>query len=206
VIARSIDVLVMLAGGLALGWLLTTEFAPPVDRADETVAAAPEPPASPAPALPRAQSAPADCPEVRAPTAPAPAPSARLPDRQPPLPAVYLDLLGPPAATPNAPHPGEIYGRFAREARDEPWALAMEAGIEDWATRVPEHGGLDIDFAECRTRLCVIAGHTPNGDTTALSQLPNEGWWQASTRNDLRIRSMHNDSADFVLFVRRHAN
>jgi hypothetical protein len=200
-IVRSIDALVMLAGGFIVGWLLVPEtqpLPPPVEPApvDE--------PALSVPAAPEPQVAPADCPEaavVEPP--PPPVPQATL---QPPLPEVYQRIVGPTTAELGGFAPYVAYANFAREPRDEAWATAMEAGMGDWADRVASPESVRIDYAECRTRSCIVAGHAETGDTTILGRLTAEGWWQATGSVDIRMRSARNDSADFVVFVHRYAN
>jgi hypothetical protein len=122
------------------------------------------------------------------------------------LPDAYLEIVGP---FENTKRPLETYDRyvaFAQDDRDESWAAAMEAGIANFAARQFEIDGTVVDFAECRSRFCVIAGHSPTGQTARFGSIRGEGWWQAAGPASKSVTSGHDGSLLYVLIYERYAN
>jgi hypothetical protein len=122
-----------------------------------------------------------------------------------PIPEVYLDMIGYPEDSTPAPDRYDRYVAFARDVRDEPWAAAMEAGIANFAARLNQMEVV-VEYIECRSLYCVIAGYSPTGSTAQLWDMRDTGWWQAAGAGADIVQSGRDGQADFVLFVERYAN
>lgn len=98
------------------------------------------------------------------------------------IPSVYRDLVGP--IPPPRLSSAEIHALFEREPRDEPWAYAMEAGINDHIANFGAGQGTVVEYVECRSRYCEIAGFGKEGYeqgfSKTLSDIARSGWWQAA--------------------------
>lgn len=123
-----------------------------------------------------------------------------------PVPDVYRGMIGPLAERTPTPTSYDRYVAFARDVRDEPWAAAMEAGIANWSARRNPSADSTIEYFECRSRFCVIAGHSSRGSSRSLSTMRDEGWWLAEGDGMLAVSSGRDSSLDFILFVERYAD
>lgn len=122
-----------------------------------------------------------------------------------PIPEVYLDMIGYPEDGTSTPDRYDRYLAFARDVRDESWAAAMEAGIANFAARLNQMEVV-VEYIECRTLYCVIAGHSPTGSQGQLGDMRDTGWWQAAGVGADIVQSGRDGQDDFVLFVERYAN
>lgn len=98
------------------------------------------------------------------------------------LPEAYYSLLEPPNRRALAPH--ELAARFAGEPRDEAWAYTMELGMNQHIAGSPNLGGTVIEYVECRTTACLMAGYVePGFENTSqnlIREMSTTGWWQLS--------------------------
>lgn len=123
-----------------------------------------------------------------------------------PVPEVYRDIVGPLAEQTSGPEPYDLYVAFAHDVRDEPWAAAMEAGIANWSAGKHPSAEPVIDYVECRSSICVIAGHSSTGSRALLGSMRDEGWWQAEGAPMGVVYSGHDGSVEFLTFVTRYAD
>ncbi len=95
------------------------------------------------------------------------------------LPEDYYFMLEPPEDQPITT--AERAVRFAEEARDESWAYTMELGINQHVA-VATPVGTVIEYVECRTTTCMMAGYTQpgfeNGSRALIGEMGRTGWWQ----------------------------
>jgi len=91
-------------------------------------------------------------------------------------------MLEPPSRRGLAPY--ELVARFAGEPRDESWAYTMELGINQHLTASTSLEGTVVEYVECRTTACVMAGYVQPGMEDSSQELIREmsatGWWQLS--------------------------
>ena len=96
------------------------------------------------------------------------------------LPAVYSEVIGSPQ--PKRLRVADRHAIFLTEPRDEAWASAMESGISNYLADNASNLSFRVEFVECRSEHCEIAGYVPEGyldDTSDLRNgLRNSGWWQ----------------------------
>ena len=96
------------------------------------------------------------------------------------LPAVYSEVIGSPQ--PKRLRVADRHAIFLTEPRDEAWASAMESGINNYLADNASNLSFRVEFVECRSEHCEIAGYVPEGyldDTSDLKNgLKNSGWWQ----------------------------
>lgn len=96
------------------------------------------------------------------------------------LPAVYSEVIGSPQ--PKRLRVADRHAIFLTEPRDEAWASAMESGISNYLADNASNLSFRVEFVECRSEHCEIAGYVPEGyldDTSDLRNgLKNSGWWQ----------------------------
>jgi hypothetical protein len=200
VIRRLADAAVTAAVGVVAGWLLAAMI-PAAPRPGSGPVPAEHPKSTPKASAPRGATSAGreNCPRVFA-TSPASVNASREP-----LPGVYRDMIGPVQDKNPMQWAYDSYAAFARDVRDETWASTMEAGITVWA------GGLDgremvIDYVECRSKYCLIAGYELRGNTAQIGDLPAAGWWQADGSLSSHMVSGRDGRTDFVLFVDRYGN
>lgn len=97
------------------------------------------------------------------------------------IPSAYGALVGP--VPPPRLSTAEIHALFEKEPRDEPWAFAMEAGIHEHIANFGAGKGTVVEYVECRSQYCEIAGYADKGqsaDTGFYLAMTESGWWQAS--------------------------
>ena len=118
-----------------------------------------------------------------------------------PVPDVYRGLIGPLGEQTSTPKPYDLYVAFARDVRDEPWAAAMEAGIANWSAGRNPSAEAVIDYIECRSSSCMVAGHSPTGNLGFLGKIRDQGWWQGEGAS-MKVGY----SGDILLFFNRYAD
>ena len=121
------------------------------------------------------------------------------------IPSAYRDLVDPIPR--HRPSPLEIHAIFEKEPRDETWAAAMEAGIRDHYARFGAAEKTVVEYVECRSKYCEIAGFREkdfSGVTgRVFSDMTKSGWWQADGGDN--YISGHADGVDrFVIIVTRY--
>lgn len=121
------------------------------------------------------------------------------------IPSVYRDLVGP-IPTPTISNVEKLE-RFENEPRDEPWAFAMETGINNHIAEFGTVGGRVVEYVECRSQQCWIAGLIDKGHQGStgrpLNDMRRSGWWQAEGGGD-SITVNTNGLTRFVLIYRRY--
>lgn len=202
-IGRFADVAITFAAGLTIGYLISV-----VDKGGSNapleqvsnVSTPATPPEVESAQVTSTESAEASCPEVTR--------DIQQADfvTQEPMPRVYRDMIGPLTEQTAASEPYDLYAAFAREGRDEPWAVAMESGIANWSAGRNPSAEAVIDYVECRSSFCVVAGHSSTGSTGFLGTMRDEGWWQATGDLTDIVHSGLDGSAEFLLFVSRYAD
>lgn len=120
------------------------------------------------------------------------------------LPDIYREMIGPAGRSPTF---AQLHEMFESEPRDEPWAASMEAGLRAYLDRYTAKYGLVIEFVECRSQHCEIAGYVVGGLTSRSYDLfegvKHEGWWDAGSW--LPNLGQGSDGIDhFVQFVVRY--
>jgi len=119
------------------------------------------------------------------------------------IPDYYRATIGP---VPQHVTFGERYRVFEIESIDEPWAYAMEAGINDLIANHGPASGEVFEFVQCRYSYCALAGYTHDGQeprgTSVIGQLSKQPWWQGS-RAHLGNYTDENGRTSFVLLIPR---
>ena len=197
-IERFVDTGVTIGAGLVVGWWLA-----PDGRSATEQPLQPEPPEiaapapAPAPILPPQESLAGKATDCAIPSA-SPAPTAVL------MPELYLDWIGYPPEPQTERYAYDYYADFAQDVRDEPWAAAMEAGIADFMARRLPPDKVVVDYVQCRSRQCVIAGYALADDTSAFGEIRNSGWWQAQGITYEVMTSGRDGRDNFVVFFERY--
>ena len=95
------------------------------------------------------------------------------------LPAVYSEVIGSPQ--PKRLRAADRHAIFLTEFRDEVWASAMESGIRNYVSDNASNLDIVVEYFECRSEHCEIAGYAPPGKESDINQLKNglrsSGWW-----------------------------
>ena len=98
------------------------------------------------------------------------------------LPAVYSEVIGSPQ--PKRLRVADRHAIFLTEFRDEVWASAMESGIRNYVSDNASNLDIVVEYFECRSEHCEIAGYAPPGKESDINQLKNglrsSGWWMVS--------------------------
>jgi len=104
----------------------------------------------------------------------------------------------------------EQFNVFSEDARDESWAYPMEEGINQYIAQQGAEINTLLEYVECRSRFCTIAGVVTDGGQAnvnrLLSGITQSGWWQthggAST-----VGSSSDSGYRFVtVFPREHSD
>jgi hypothetical protein len=102
----------------------------------------------------------------------------------PGLPEAYQDLLEPQPVSRRRMTPQENHSFFSQDSRDESWAYTMELGIKQFLAANQNSDGALIEYVECRSRMCEVAGvvHAGGQDdfSDQLEAMRQSGWWQLS--------------------------
>jgi hypothetical protein len=103
-------------------------------------------------------------------------------------------------------NPQENYELFATDERDESWAYTMELAIQNHLAVNQKPDGALIEYVECRSRMCVVAGTVPAGSNSDFSEHLNAmretGWWQLSDSAST-AGGIANGEFRFVTFIPR---
>ena len=123
--------------------------------------------------------------------------------RSPQIPEQYRQTIGPVVRPPTF---GERFRAFEAEPVDVPWAQAMETGLNDFmAVQGPQSSSV-IEFIQCRSTACVIAGYsipTQEGlDASILGDLRKQSWWEGGHTSSTRL-SRDDGSISFVILLDR---
>lgn len=103
------------------------------------------------------------------------------------LPSSYKEMIGPLET--RRPTFSERHQRFANEPRDEPWAAAMEAGINDYLATLGAERGMVFEYVECQTKTCEVAGYVVDekyGSGGVPDELLEQPWWQGGMARSSR--------------------
>ena len=121
----------------------------------------------------------------------------------PQIPGYYRATIGP---VPQHVTFGERYRVFETESIDEPWAFAMEAGINDLIANHGPGSGEVVEFVQCRYSYCALAGYTHDGQeprgASAIGQLSKQPWWQGSRAMFVNYTD-ENGRTSFVVLIPR---
>lgn len=102
------------------------------------------------------------------------------------MPSNYQEMIGPVRTQPTTL--AEMHANFASEPRVESWAIAMETGINDYIANSSPRLGVVVEYVECRSRTCEIAGYRIDGEsdrTASLRMMVQEPWWQGGRKSYL---------------------
>ena len=122
------------------------------------------------------------------------------------IPNAYRDLVGP--IPPPRLSSAELHELFEKEPRDEAWAYAMESGINDHIANFGTGEGTVVEYVECRSQHCEIAGFADKGHMGSIGRvygdMTRSGWWQAD--GGTHHIGGHVDGLDrFVIITSRYA-
>ena len=95
------------------------------------------------------------------------------------IPRIYDEIIGPPTRMTTIPN---IHADFKNEPRDESWASAMESGIRHHIANSGTGDWAVVEYIECRSNTCEIAGYSMGGTENHPGNLLagdfGAGWWQ----------------------------
>ena len=98
------------------------------------------------------------------------------------LPDAYLEAVQPRPRPLSVP---ELHQAFSNDPRDDSWAYAMELGINNHLAAEGAPEGTVIEYAECRSRFCELAGYVQPGfedrSRELFEAMSGTGWWQLSS-------------------------
>ena len=122
------------------------------------------------------------------------------------LPEKFKYLVEPQPVAKRRLTPQENHEFFSQDTRDESWAYTMELGIREYLAANQNANGTVVEYVECRSRMCEIAGVVYPGGQDDFSEhlevMRQSGWWQLSN-------SHHSSGANvdgeyrFVSFIPR---
>jgi len=122
------------------------------------------------------------------------------------LPHAYLPFLEPKRHATRRMTSDENYNFFASDDRDESWAYTMELAMQDYIASNQNTDGAIIEYVECRSRMCMVAGSVPDGSNDDfgehLEAMQDTGWWQLSNTSHT-AGGMTGGDYRFVTFVPR---
>lgn len=123
------------------------------------------------------------------------------------IPAVYSEVIGPPQ--PKRFRVADRHAIFLTEPRDEAWASAMESGINNFLADNASNLSFKVEFVECRSEHCEVAGYVPEGypdDSGDLKNgLKNSGWWQGGVSSASTGREINGVERVVIIFNRNIA-
>ena len=93
------------------------------------------------------------------------------------LPAAYEDHIRPKQRQISF---ADIHSLFKDEPRDESWAAAMESGINHYLANSGSGDWAVVEYVECRSRICEIAGYrtgTDNHPKELVNDFVSSGIW-----------------------------
>lgn len=98
------------------------------------------------------------------------------------LPPAYEDHIRPKRRQVSF---ADIHNLFKNEPRDEPWAAAMESGINHYLANSGSGDWAVVEYVECRARICEIAGYrtgTENHPKELVDEFVSSGIWHGNPR------------------------
>jgi hypothetical protein len=123
------------------------------------------------------------------------------------IPTIYSEVIGLPR--PKRPRFADRHAIFLTEPRDEVWASTMESGISNFLADNASNLSFKVEFVECRSEHCEIAGYVPEGypdDTGDLKNgLRNSGWWQGGLSSSSTGREINGVQRIVIIFNRNIA-
>ncbi len=123
------------------------------------------------------------------------------------IPAIYSEVIGSPQ--PKRLRVADRHAIFLTEPRDEAWASAMESGINNFLADNASNLSFKVEFVECRSEHCEIAGYVPDGypdDSGDLKNgLKNSGWWQGGISSASTGREINGVQRTVFIFNRNTA-
>ncbi len=93
------------------------------------------------------------------------------------LPPAYEDHIRPKQRQVSF---ADIHNLFKNEPRDEPWAAAMESGLNHYLANSGSGDWAVVEYVECRSRICEIAGYrtgTDNHPKELVDEFVSSGIW-----------------------------
>lgn len=93
------------------------------------------------------------------------------------IPDVYEDHIGPQQREVSF---ADIHHVFKNEPRDEPWAAAMESGINHYLANSGSGDWAVVEYLECRSRICEVAGYktgSENHPSELVEEFMSSGIW-----------------------------
>ena len=97
----------------------------------------------------------------------------------------------------------DIHEIFKSEARDEPWALAMESGINHSIANSGSGEWAVVEYVECRSRICEIAGYMHDDENHArdlIADFLKSGAW-SGTPSTHSTRFSDKDLKRFITII-----
>lgn len=118
----------------------------------------------------------------------------------PSIPSIYEDHLRRPDRMLEASDFHEI---FKNELRDEPWAAAMESGIHHSIANAGSGDWAVVEYVECRSRICEIAGYVQAGQhpMRLIEQFADSGAWPGVLEATVKTRFPDPYSPDNERFI-----
>jgi len=122
------------------------------------------------------------------------------------IPSRYRDLVGPLPG--DQPSSSELHALFENEPRDEPWAYAMETGINDHIATYGAGEATVVEYVECRSRFCEIggfeSGDNAGGFSSTYGDMRRSGWWQAEGGSNYILGGQAEGGSRFVIIISRY--
>ena len=123
------------------------------------------------------------------------------------IPYIYNDVIGEPK--PKRLMTADRHAAFLLEPRDQSWASAMESGIANYLADNAAELQFKVEFVECRSEHCEVAGYIPPGiedDSRQLkSGLKNSAWWQGGLSSASTRRTFDGVTRVVIIFNRNGA-
>lgn len=116
------------------------------------------------------------------------------------LPTKYADMIA--QSRPRSPTFAERHEKFASEDRDESWAFAMEAGIQNFLAVHAPVSGIVIESVECRSESCEVSGYLSDdtdGINSAIFGFTSEHWWDGG--NAVSVKEFDLEEGTGFVFV-----
>ena len=99
------------------------------------------------------------------------------------------------------------FALFESEPRDEPWAQAMEAGMNTYLAAFGPDTGTVFEFVRCRSSLCVLAGYVVEGhklqSSNMMGEMIKQGWWDGGHASQMTGRKV-GEHDSFVIILPRY--
>ncbi len=102
----------------------------------------------------------------------------------------------------------QVHALFRAQPRNESWASAMEDGIRGSIVQTEATTGITIEYVECRSTICKVAGYMPS---VSIEPQPDprdifleqfgEGWWHGEPDMALRQHSYQDEGIERFLII-----